>query len=159
MKATLVERFHVACPHCGEEDGRVDHLFRGTPKSFGPWYCKSCRRGYVGRVLAPKDVEVTPIDRSMPETLDLLMLPPQDKPVYFVVKGLAVNGEMDGKAYYYEEHSCPTNYIRCEAIISDDDDDPHGLFKFVRAMPMPGHWDEDGNNSFRDLFPEVEPTP
>lgn len=159
MKARLVERFHVVCPHCGEEDGRVDHLFDRPPASFGPWYCETCRRGYVGRVFAPNDVEVEPHPGFIEDTLDLLVIQPQDRPVYFVVKGIAMNGERDGKKYFYEEHSCPTNYVRCEAIISEGDSDPHGLFEYVRTVPLPEGWDDDGNQPYFDLFPEAKDAP
>jgi hypothetical protein len=87
----------------------------------------------------------------MIDTLDLLRLP-ATPPVYFVVKGCRLVDSPD-RTYFYEEHSCPTNYVQCEAIICDGDDDPHGVFEFVRSVDVPD--DYDGKANWRALFPEA----
>ena len=33
--------------------------------------------------------------------------------------------------FYYEEHSCPTNWLKPEMVYHDGDSDPHGLIEFV----------------------------
>lgn len=89
------------------------------------------------------------------KTLNLLVIPPRDKPVYFVVEGIAAVGDPpgEGKDYFYEEHSCPTNYVECEAIIYEGDEDPHGVFQFVRAVAAPDDGPDLGE--WRDIFPEA----
>lgn len=71
--------------------------------------------------------------------LDVLVLPPQTKPVYFVVEGSRWEGEpwsdesdpVELARFCYEEHSCPTNWFEPVAMHFDGDDDPHGLIEFV----------------------------
>lgn len=89
-------------------------------------------------------------------TLDLLVLRRSEGDVFFVVEGLRIEDEKlgEGKSYFYEEHSCPTNHVRCEAIITDGDDDPHGIFEFVRSVDMPEGYDEESVD-WLALFPEA----
>jgi hypothetical protein len=152
MKARLIttRTVHVACPNCGETAGSVDHILDGTgPNSFGPWYCNACGRGYHGELLAGGEIELRLSDTTKVETLDHLVLLPQDKPVHFLVKGMAFvdepgsRGDPGHKRNFYEEHSCPTNYIGVEMIAVDGDQDPHGLFKFVASVDMPEGYDLD----------------
>jgi ribosomal protein L37AE/L43A len=171
-------RIHVHCPNCGEEDIRVDHLFgdKHRPVSFGPWSCKHCGRSYQGRVLEGNAVEVAVRDEQDIPTLSLLVLKPEDAPVFFVVKGSrSVNpnrpsdrDEHESNRFLYEEHSCPTNFIRCEAIIADSDSDPHGVFEYVRTVDCPPHpddnnsdraWpdDNDSDRAWYAIFPEAFP--
>lgn len=156
MKARLITHTHVACPNCGEEAGRVDHLFPQAPVSTS-WYCDSCGREYAVKVNSPAEIEVEVRDGQHIDTHDLLMIPPRDTPVYFVVKGMELRRPGDtpedagSKQYLYEEHSCPTNHVRCEAIISDGDEDPHGVFEFVRSVPS----GDDEPETWAEVFPEV----
>lgn len=63
----------------------------------------------------------------------LLVLPPQDKPVYFVIAKEA-HPEYDGDdqlKFLYESHSCPTNWLEPIHIVHDGDNDPHGLLRYV----------------------------
>jgi len=42
----------------------------------------------------------------------------------------------DSQRYFYNEHTCPTNWTReIEMIECDGDKDPHGLFEFVSVEP------------------------
>jgi hypothetical protein len=56
-----------------------------------------------------------------------------------VIEGMYFNGEfdIDNKRYFYEEHTCPTNYLGVEMVVdlNDGDTDPHGIFEFVGAIP------------------------
>ena len=38
--------------------------------------------------------------------------------------------------YFYEEHTCPTNWLRIPMISVAGNHDPHGLFEFVDAVWM-----------------------
>lgn len=95
------------------------------------------------------------------KTLTLLRLDPQEHPVYFVVETYgdppATEDDREHLMYFYEEHSCPTNYIRCEAIISKNDTDPHGLFTYVRSIPRPKALDEAhyADALWNGAFPEA----
>lgn len=151
MKARLVKTVsvRVACPNCSELAGCVDHILDGTgPRSFGPWYCDACGRGYYGDLLPGGEIEIRPSNEMRVLTLDHLVLPPQEHPVHFVVKGMSFvdqsgsRGSPYHKRYFYEEHSCPTNFIEAEMIAVDGDTDPHGLFKFVSSQDLPKDYDE-----------------
>lgn len=152
MKARLIEtkEVRVACPNCGEPAGSVTHLLeeRG-PRHFGPWYCDECGRGYSGEIQADGGIELRLEDKMLVRTLDHLVLPPQTRPVHFLVEGMDFvdakgnRRTAEEKRFFYEEHSCPTNYVRCEVIAVDGDRDPHGLFKYVGTSDLPKDYDAD----------------
>jgi len=101
---------------------------------------------------------------GMFKTLDLLKIKSLDGPIFFIVEGCAM---FKGKPedldcmFLYEEHTCPTNFIRIEAIFTPDSDDPHGVFKWVRSVWMPKEYvaAKDGigepDEILRTLFPET----
>ena len=96
------------------------------------------------------------------KTLNLLALEPHDRLIYFVVAGMRYHerpgDDVDSSRYFYEEHSCPTNWISKTVMISvDGDTDPHGFLTFVRSVPMPtmpGDPNEDDALMIA-AFPEV----
>lgn len=80
------------------------------------------------------------------KVLTLLRLDPQPKPVYFVVEAGYADDDPNVdetstaeslNRYYFEEGSCPTNFVRCELIVSEGDTDPHGIFEWVRTVERP----------------------
>ena len=71
------------------------------------------------------------------KTYDLLVLPPQDKPVYFIVErddDDKYNQTDAGRKFLYESHSCPTNWLKPIYMVHDGDSDPHGLIRYVANM-------------------------
>jgi hypothetical protein len=107
---------------------------------------------------------VQKVSSRFSKTLDLLILEPHEKPIYFVMAGKRYrekpDDEDDGKRYFYEEHSCPTNWIGDTVMISvDGDTDPHGLLKFVRSIPSPVMPDDPNaeDETIIAAFPEVAP--
>lgn len=111
-------------------------------------------------ILVPAE-SPSPYHKDMFKTLVLLRLFQRDgSPVYFVVQGLGTlgDGESDlDDEYFYDEHTCPTNYIPIEAVMTPEDDDPHGAFEYVRSVWMPHDYGQDGNEraKLRELFPEM----
>jgi hypothetical protein len=114
-------------------------------------------------VMVPVDSE-HPSHANMFKTLNLLRLFTRSgEPVYFVVEGCAIHdaNEPLNHSYFYDEHSCPTNYVQVAAIMTREDDDPHGVFEYVRSVWMPHDYDEeaidvDNEQLFRRLFPEID---
>ncbi len=103
-----------------------------------------------------------------PFDLILLKVEPDTHPLYFVVHARRFphhskdDGEQEHRdAYFYNEHTCPTNWTDdILAVISDGDPDPHGFATFVRRLPAPNDMDENGYNnaaSWLELFPETVP--
>lgn len=115
-------------------------------------------------------VPVGPSHPNMFKTLNLLRLFQRDgTPVYFVVEGCAsteVIAEGDNPldhSFYYDEHSCPTNYVPVDDIRTPDDDDPHGVFEYVRTVWMPAEYAEaaegiecEESDFIAALFPEIK---
>jgi hypothetical protein len=68
------------------------------------------------------------------KTYDLLVLPPQTKPVYFIVEredDPQYNQTDESRKFLYESHSCPTNWLQLVHMAHDGDNDPHGLILYV----------------------------
>lgn len=68
------------------------------------------------------------------KTYDLLVLPPQDKPVYFIVErddDPRYNQDDASRKFLYEMHSCPTNWLKPIYMFHDGDPDPHGVIRYV----------------------------
>lgn len=106
-----------------------------------------------------------------PFDLVLLKVDLERAPLYFVISARhwpdkdpdPWSSAVSHDAYYYGEHTCPTNWIGdIVAIIAGGDDDPHGFATFVRRCESPPGMTEDGDweagsdqVSWRDLFPET----
>lgn len=164
MKARLYQEEFIVCPHCDKLSGnRVDHLYHDKlPRSFGPWHCDECGEAYEGIVRAPSDVEV---EKSQTREkfwpgYSLLKIDSTEGPIFFVMKNSTMperdpESLQDSQRYFYEEHSCPTNWIGdCVAVIEDGDTDPHGFMEFVRHVTVPDDFDED-RADWQMLFPEA----
>lgn len=102
---------------------------------------------------------------DMFKTLNLLRLNLVEGPLFFIVEGVAPfkgdAADLDGE-YFYEEHTCPTNFIPIEAIFTPTDDDPHGAFEYVRSVWMPADYEErrddcgEQDAMLREIFPETQ---
>jgi ribosomal protein L37AE/L43A len=168
MAVTLYRHEFAVCPWCGEESGgRVDHLYDRPNTSFGPWFCEKCSRAFKGVAHAPGDVTITKDEKnttSWTRQMVLLKFDGKDGPVFFVMDHKRYHtGEpkteaehQDSQRYFFEEHSCPTNWLRdCVAVIEDGDTDPHGFLDFVRAVEVPEDFSEHDDEKWALLFPEA----
>lgn len=162
--ASTYQKTCLICPACGARtDQAIDHLKAG--QSFGPWFCGACGAGYVGTAMGAYTTLTLHAEREY-QTLDLLALQPSPKPLYVVLRGVIVtkalaspDEEGDSKRFYYEEHSCPTNWLRHpEMVALGGDTDPHGVLRFLRYVPIDGFPARDPNEQdawLRRVFPEV----
>lgn len=149
--AKIITHRFIVCPSCGKGEKPIDHLVPGT--NAGPWYCDLCGRGLMVDVHADGTLSRRYYSRSERRVnqLVLLRIPPCEKPIYLLVKGMRF--ETDGKVesdedreghkrYFYEEHTCPTNYLHdVVAVMVDGDSDPHGLAEYVTAIDRPAAFD------------------
>jgi hypothetical protein len=95
--------------------------------------------------------------------LSLLKLETADGPIFFVIDGRHLESAPDeaqgDNRYFYEEHSCPTNWLRnCVMVVKDGDCDPHGFLEFVRSVDVAPDFDPtgmDGDDRVATLFPEA----
>lgn len=153
--AVTYTKTFLVCPHCAHHtNSSIDHLEAG--RHFGPWFCDECGGSFLG-VANGADTVLTKHHERQTKTLDLLVLEPTEKPIYFILDGIQF-GEDGNKEYLYEEHSCPTNWLRNIRLVSVDGDiDPHGFMEFVRHVPA-GTMPDDPNDedeTLCKLFPEV----
>lgn len=160
MKAVTSTLTFIHCPNCRHR-GRscVDDL-----NGFGPWYCDHCGTGFKGKKVDGEwKIEYADVKHT---TLILLELELDCVSAYFIVKGMcfAPRGvtpviDKEHGRYFIQEHTCPTNFIPCEAIIHRDDADPHGLFRYVDEILVPKDFDFDEQlffDDWADLFPTLK---
>lgn len=135
----------ASCPSCGDDDAfNVTHIGPGGyPMSLraGPWFCDECGYGVDVRYDADSgSIFLPPADgdrKFSHNGIAVVCLPPQDEPVYFTVDACGVNEEdeedgLEAHRYWYEEGTCPTNFLRyVHQVRIGDDNDPHGLFELV----------------------------
>jgi hypothetical protein len=178
----LTQYSYFECPNC-EED-----IFLGTdlkerakkePNGFMA-FCDHCQKrwmlSHIDGTIVGKDEIPVEFPLGHERTLVLLVQSdPSDTPIYIVVLGYLYY-DKEGKVavtngkYYYNEHTCPTNYLKTEAVIHKGDTDPHGVFRFVRSIPVREAMKTldvtadmlfDSNNHYDlmpRLFPEVTKT-
>ena len=134
---------YVACPACGKGEHQVSHLAVGTRTA---WYCheEGCRRRFSLTVVSGGYVVLEVMNERCVATLVTLR---SSKPVTIVVEGMRfvkdgdVQDEMEEARqdrYFYEEHTCPTNYLRVLEVRDDSGDkDPHGIFEYIGTVLRP----------------------
>lgn len=142
IAAEKITKEYIKCPCCGESSGLAftsdyqggmtswEHRHKACGGAFMYGYVNGS--AVVGPIVGlPK---VTPI-------VSLMVLPPQKYPVYLLIGDSTHSRNDDGtpnldRDYYYNEHSCPTNWLNdIKAVIIEDDADPHGLIEHVRSLP------------------------
>jgi hypothetical protein len=151
---------YFPCPICNKDEFRVDHLKNtGKPQPF-KWNCSTCGRT-TSFVYMDGDIQDVKDAGDCVPKLVLLELRPEDlkKTLRLLVKGYRhhrSDGDYSDDAYYYEGHTCPTNYLRdVQKVYLGDDDDPHGLFRFVRSFVPVNAWDRDVVEAVSDKLVEA----
>ncbi len=131
---TKPERY-ILCPGCKNEYFRVDHLAEHVRTA---WYCDQCGIRFRVHALAGNRIECEVIKgESKAKRLVILR---SDGPVTLHLHTFTTLPDSDetGHAeYFYNEHTCPTNFLGdvVKVIDADGDDDPHGIFAFVSIGP------------------------
>jgi len=156
---------HFACPDCGAPSSSIDHIDTHDG-SFGPWYCDECGIGVWGKFSAGTLSLERHTERKV-DTLVLLKHHRDESALFIVVDGMLLQkegepldlGEANGhKAYFYDDHTCPKNYLGVHAVIEGDDQDPHGVFQFVAQILRPDGFD-GCNVDWTELFPQLRNAP
>lgn len=146
-------KLYVACPSCGYEHafsvGHIGELKGFTAednitKRVGPWSCEECGSRYKIETKLDGNYTLTkaPDDsRFVPVWVLLRLYREVDfKPVYVIAEERAfidAAGVFTGnRDYFYNEHTCPWNWLR-KTIIHGDDADPHGLFVHQETIRRP----------------------
>ena len=166
---TVETTTYVHCPSCNAKAWPIDHVL--ADKALLDTLCWSCP--YCGvacelHIKSPTEVEIV-INSNMSISvpcLHLLKMRPQDHPVFFVIRSFDYYRGHDGQApfanakYYYEEGTCPVNWIAdIEMIAAGNNTDPHGLFEYVTSVDLPFNAPDDVDEIIiRDLGPSMELT-
>lgn len=156
MSNVFVEKcVRVVCPHCGTPGSTVDHLKEG--QSFGPWYCDSCNKSYTGEIVGGGVVLEKHESVKTPLVVLLKMGNARDKDVFILVNGMTFDDPTnkqdvaEGLEYFYNEHTCPWNYLNVP-IREGWDSDPHGLFVYVDHIIKPSGFDDLDFHEQFELF-------
>jgi len=129
---------YINCPVCGEDadELRVDHL---NPGAKTRWFCDDCGEQISIHVLPNGDIETEPTGIKLHKVLVYLR---SDKPFTFAVQGTIESDETAEEyhghvRYLYEEQRCPFNTLQetLQIIDQNNDDDPHGIFTYLRTEP------------------------
>jgi len=139
-----------ACPDCGHLK-TVGDLKDGS--AFGPWYCDGCGQGFMGVFAYQGRVMLRRHTDRLVKTLVLLELYKTlegGERVFLVVEGMLFHKEGEkleirDQSYFYNQHTCPTNFMGVEALIAFDhrggDDDPHGMWQWRETIVKPKDYD------------------
>lgn len=171
MKPILLTTRSFVCPHCNNHNFIYEHLCRqGVPGEW-KWNCPKCVSDISFSLNEQLAIEVTNIKVAKhPKALVLLRLEPNDgdslkKPLYLIITTLNYTHTEDlaeyskQEEYYYDIHTCPSNFLGGATVVYGDDDDPHGIFKFVEAIWMPEGFDacdfHNNGGDYSTLFPSL----
>lgn len=134
MLSRTETKTYVVCPCCDGNLGSIDHLMGNKVGSTWLWYCDGCGARVKFAMEGNEVVSTEPTGEKSVRTIDFL----KHGDIGLIVEGMAFakdgKVDLDGKEYWYNEHTCPTNYLKNVLAIVDlktDDYDPHGIFEYV----------------------------
>jgi hypothetical protein len=155
MRVRAKHKVFVQCPVCEQHEWRIDQC-QGR-STFGPWLCKVCCNYFKFTLRTADTYEVEQIDgpegRNTPVTVTLVSqtVPPITVKLNTWKWGHSQKDTpeeyREHQRYFYNEHTCPTNWLcEVEEISVPEtvcgrlrtDRDPHGLFEFVSVED--GHY-------------------
>lgn len=134
----------VRCPSCEKGEFDISHLRAG--ETAGPWYCDDCGAAAKFEVVSETLVKVEPTgDKKIVTDVHLVLDDPKQLPLTLIVTGSAFGkvGQADdgilagrGDRYFYEEHTCVSNYLRAvkKVVAADGDEDRHGIFRWEKTV-------------------------
>lgn len=129
-------RLYIPCPSCKEGFWRGDHLTIGF-KTY--WACDECHHYSDIERVSETDFKVSlrpEIETPITVTLESITVPKITLKLnawkYGHSQKYTKEEYESHQRYYYDEHTCPTNWTsQIEQIIFEGDTDPHGVFQFV----------------------------
>jgi hypothetical protein len=132
-------RLYIPCPNCPNGSWRGDHLSIGFKTH---WACESCHwYSNIERISEGQFKVEGRSEKETPVTVTLKSV--TEPPIYLKLNAWKyAHSQKDTpeeyaghQEYFYNEHTCPTNWTReIEQIIFQGDTDPHGVFQFVSVV-------------------------
>lgn len=139
-------QLHIPCPSCMKGGWRVDHLSIGIGTT---WACSNCHTEANIKRISDDEFETVPTERKeTPVTVTLQSI--TEPKIILKLNTWKYSHDQDSsqedyeshQQYFYDEHTCPTNWTReIVEIIFQGDHDPHGVFEFVSVVD--GHLVDD----------------
>jgi len=139
---TKTMRFIKCANNECEFEFKINYIFEeSSAKDTYQQTCSDC--GYENNIKVVRDASNSVID--VQTTIGNRVLTPcyvllsyhKDSELFFLV--LESNLYNLDASYYFNEHTCPSNWMRGDVVAlldaSINDSDPHGIFKFVAAKP------------------------
>lgn len=128
-------QLHIPCPKC-TGGWRADQLNIGQETI---WTCNHCHWESKIKRVSEFDYRVDPTGRKETPVVVTLQSITEPKIVLKLNTWKYAHSQKDTKEeyeshqqYFYDEHTCPTNWTRdIVEIIFKGDHDPHGVFEFV----------------------------
>lgn len=138
------EKLFVTCPSCKEHDFAVDQIKVG--QTTGSWACPKCHNYFDVTRCGARMFELTSTGEvETPVTVTLKSV--TEPPIFLTLNAwkypcdqkVPKEQYVDHQRYFYDEHTCPTNFLsQVERISFNGDNDPHGVFEFVSVVD--GHF-------------------
>jgi hypothetical protein len=139
---------YFRCPNGCDHKFYVEHLFESMKKDnvpstkAGPWHCDVCRKGWFLTLQFDGALALELCKTEYTTAWVTLEIPANNPhPIRFRVrhKYVEVNKPFDEAIehhrYFYEEHTCPTNWLQDVVEVEVDGDcDPHGLARYVSSQ-------------------------
>lgn len=149
MKTEIIrkETVHANCPHCGEESKDLSWLIRNGERKH--LYCDECNRGFDIRYVDGYFA----IEKLSNVKIPIYIFLKHGNVVLVVERIITEDEDPDfneNTEYYYNEHTCPINYMDDVILVLELDDndnidaDPHGVFEYLgySKPDAEGHQDE-----------------
>lgn len=131
-----------SCPNCRHEN----LCQKDFPKPFSSpsvQKCSNCAKNFkfwINETAAGFELVCEDAPPTHVEVLCLLKYHRPGVPLFIIVHDSApIKNDVPDLdlTYYFDEGTCPTNYLGQVLMICDEGDpDPHGVFQFVRAVPV-----------------------
>lgn len=129
-------QLHIPCPSCLDGKWRADQLAIGQSTV---WSCQECHNEASIKRINENDFETTSRGRKdTPVTVTLQSITEPRITLklntwkYAHSQNDSLEDYESHQRYFYDEHTCPTNWTRdIVEIIFQSDHDPHGVFEFV----------------------------
>lgn len=134
MNDNIEIKRYVKCPACNEAAG---HLYEELKDGTYKWYC-DCGNQYSFEYKDGNVLKVESTGNFFAKTRILLA----NDDIALIIKGnrYFTEGRLtddEHDRYYYDEHTCPTNYMRDVIEVIDlrsMDTDPHGVFRYIKTI-------------------------
>lgn len=133
---TKTKRFFL-CPHCHGGMFEIEHLFEVNPMG-GPTWCWGCKKCGLDVEFKLEQGQVLARPRhDRPRHVEKLVLLKMDEIHLVVHHSTSEDTTEEQERYYFDQHTCPTNYFRdtVAILLPPHDADPHGLFQYIASAP------------------------